>query len=73
MKCRRIYSVKVDKATGFLYDNTIMLVNFYASKNYPNKLRRIKYFDVETNKRFIYLSNNFELTALQIALLYKYR
>ena len=73
MKCRRIYSVKVDKAKGVLYDQTIMLVNFYASKNYPDKLRRIKYFDVETNKRFIFLTNNFELTALQVALLYKYR
>ena len=50
-----------------------MLVNFYASKNYSDKLRRIKYFDVETNKRFIFLTNNFELTALQVALLYKYR
>ena len=73
MKCRRIYSAKVDKAKGVLYDQTIMLVNFYASKNYPDKLRRIKYFDVETNKRFIFLTNNFELTALQVALLYKYR
>jgi len=73
MKCRRIYSAKVDKATGVLYDQTIMLVNFYASKNYPDKLRRIKFLDVETNKRFIFLSNNFKLTALQIALLYKYR
>lgn len=73
MKCRRIYSAKVDKAKGVLYDQTIMLVNFYASKNYPDKLRRIKYFDVETNNRFIFLTNNFELTALQVALLYKYR
>ena len=73
MKCRRIYSAEVDKAAGVLYDQTIMLVNFYASKNYPDKLRRIKYLDVETNKRFIFLTNNFELTALQVALLYKYR
>ena len=73
MKCRRIYSAKVDRTKGVLYDKTIMLVNFYASKNYPSKLRRIKYFDVETNKRFIFLTNNFELTALRVALLYKYR
>lgn len=73
MKCRRIYSAKVDRTKGVLYDQTIMLVNFYASKNYPDKLRRIKYFDVETNKRFIFITNNFELTALQVALLYKYR
>ena len=73
MKCRRIYSATVDRTKGVLYDQTIMLVNYYASKNYPDKIRRIKYFDVETNKRFIFLTNNFELTALQVALLYKYR
>ena len=73
MKCRRIYSAKVDKATGVLYDQTIMLVNPYAIKNYPDKLRRIKYLDVDTNKQFIFLTNNFNLSAVQVALLYKYR
>ena len=73
MKCRRIYSAKVDKTTGVLYDQTIQLVNFYVSKEYPQKLRRVKYFDKETNKQFIFLTNNFELPALQVALLYKYR
>ncbi|MBT9485423.1 IS4 family transposase [Sediminibacterium sp.] len=73
MKCRRIYSSKVDKTTGVLYDQTIQLVNFYALKQYPEKLRRVKYFDEESNKKFIFLTNNFELTALQIALLYRYR
>ena len=73
MKCRRIYSAKVDKTTGVLYDQTIQLVNFYVSKQYPKKLRRVKYFDKETNKKFIFLTNNFEITALQVAQLYKYR
>jgi hypothetical protein len=73
MKCRRLYSAKVDKDTGVKYDQTILLVNFYALKEYPEKLRRIKYFDQETNKTFIFLTNNFELTPLQIALLYKHR
>jgi len=73
MKCRRIYSCKVDKTTGVVYDQTILLVNFYALKEYPEKLRRIKYLDQETNKLFIFLTNNFELSALQVALLYKYR
>ena len=73
MKCRRIYSAKVNKLAGVLYDQTIMLGNFYAFKNYPEKLRRIKYFDVETNKQFIFLTNNFDLSAVQIALLYKHR
>lgn len=73
MKCRRLYSAKVDRSTGVMYDQTIMLVNFYALKEYPEKLRRIKFTDSETNKQFIFLTNNFELPALQVALLYKYR
>ena len=73
MKCRRVYSAKADKTTGVLCDQTIQLINHYALKEYPEKLRRIKYYDPETNKKFVFLTNNFELTALQIALLYKYR
>ena len=73
MKCRRIYSAKTDKTTGVLYDQTIQLVNFYVVKQYPQKLRRVKYFDSETNKKFIFLTNNFNITALQVALLYKYK
>ena len=73
MKCRLIYSAKVKKAAGVLHDQPIMLVNFYAIKNYPHKMRRIQYFDEETNKQFIFLTNNFDLSALQISLLYKSR
>ena len=73
IKCRRIYSAKVDKITGVLYDQTIQLVNYYASREYPEKLRRIKYFDKESNKQFIFLTNNFGLSALQVAMLYHYR
>lgn len=73
MKCRRIYSRKVDRKTGVIFDQTIMMVNPIAIKQYPEKLRRIKYYDSETKKIFIFLTNNFALTALEIALLYKYR
>ncbi len=73
MKCKRIYSAKVDKTTGVIYDQTIKLVNYYAAKEYPAKLRRVKYYDIESNKHFIFLTNNFEITALQIAMLYKQR
>jgi hypothetical protein len=73
MRCRRIYSAKVDRTTGVIYDQTIRLVNYYAAREYPEKLRRVKYFDKESNKAFVFLTNNFELTALQIGLLYKYR
>ncbi len=70
---RRLYYRKVDKTTGLRCDQTIMLNGFYASQNYPAVLRRIGYFDIETNKKFIFLTNNFSLGALTIAQLYKCR
>jgi Domain of unknown function (DUF4372)/Transposase DDE domain len=73
LKFRRIYSKKTDKSTGIIYDQIGKLINKKALKNYPNKLRKIKYYDQETNKTFIFLTNNFVLSALQIALLYKQR
>lgn len=63
-KYKRVYSAKVDKATGVMVDQRVRLVNFYAAKQYPEMIRRIKYFDTETGKRFTFLTNNFELTAL---------
>lgn len=70
---RRLYSRKVDKATGLLCDQTIRFNNYYANKKYPEKLRRVKYYDSEINITFEFVSNNFALPALQIALLYKQR
>lgn len=70
---RRLYSAKVDKASGVLCDQTIKLNNHYAAKDYPEKLRRIKYYDAETNIVFEFVTNNFNLSALDIAKLYKYR
>jgi hypothetical protein len=69
----RIYSAKVDRTTGVMCDQTIRLKGFYSSKHYPEKLRRIKFIDVEQRKVLVFLTNNFTLTALEIALLYKYR
>ena len=73
MDCRRLYSREKDAATGIIYDQTIMLNNFYPSKYYPEKLRRIKFVDKETEKEFIFLTNNFDLAASDIAQLYKHR
>ncbi len=73
LKFRRIYSRKVDKATGVKCDQIGKLTGFYVSKEYPDKLRRVKFYDQETKRVFVYLSNNMELTAEQIALLYKNR
>ncbi len=70
---RRLYSRKTDKTTGLLCDQTIRLNNYYAHKKYPGKLRRVKYYDSETNITFDFVTNNFNLPALQIALLYKQR
>lgn len=70
---RRIYSNTVDKSTGVRVDQTIQLNNFYPAKRYPEKLRRIKYYDKETGLTLEFFTNNFELQAMEIARLYKYR
>ncbi len=73
MNYRRLYSHPKDKIHGVLYDQTIMLNNHYASKDYPEKIRRIKFQDEETGKVLIFLTNNFHLKATEIAQLYKHR
>ena len=70
---RRIYSHKVDKATGVKFDQTVALTGYYSKKDYPEKLRRIKYFDAEKGRSFIFLTNQFALPAITIAELYRYR
>jgi hypothetical protein len=70
---RRVYSHPVDKQSGLICDQTIMLKGFYSAKDYPDRLRRIKYHDRETNKNLVFLTNNFELPALTIAQLYRCR
>jgi len=70
---RRLYSAPVDKETGLLFDQTIVLHGYYVSKDYPEKLRRIGFYDADRNKRLVFLTNNFVLPALTIARLYKCR
>lgn len=70
---RRLYSQKVDKTTGVRYDQIVLPTGFYAKKDYPDKLRRIKYFDAEQERTFVFLTNQFTLPALTIAELYRYR
>ncbi len=69
----RLYSHKVDKSTGLICDQTIVLKGFYPSIDYPDKLRRIKFYDIENDKTFVFLTNNFNLPSLTIAELYKSR
>jgi hypothetical protein len=73
LKFRRIYSNKVDEKTGVKCDQIGKLTGFYVSKEYPDKIRRVKFYDEETKRTFIYLTNNMELLATEIALLYKNR
>ena len=69
----RIYSHTVDRTTGVICDHTINLTGFYQSKDYPDKLRRIKYYDKQTDKRLVFLTNNFQLKTLLIAKIFKER
>ena len=73
LQFRRVYSRPVDKQTGLRCDQTIVLTGFYAAQDYPDKLRRIKYHDVENNKTFVFLTNNFTLPALTITQHYRCR
>jgi len=70
---KRIYSKKVDKTPGLRCDQSIKLTTHYSSKAYPEKLRRVKYYDKEQRKTYVFLTNNFEITAMEVALLYKHR
>jgi hypothetical protein len=73
MQYRRISSSAVDKSTGLRSDQLIMLTGIKTSEEYPEKLRRIHYYDAEQDLRLIFLTNNFVLPALTIAKLYKCR
>jgi len=70
---QRRYSHPVDKSTGVRSDQTVILTSFESASVYPDALRRVSYFDPETNKRLKFLTNNFALPALTIAQIYKCR
>jgi hypothetical protein len=70
---QRRYSHPVDKTTGVRSDHTVILTAIDSAKAYPDPLRRVSYFDIETKKRLKFLTNNFTLPALTIAQIYKCR
>ena len=72
-KFRRLYSRQIDKSTGLRCDQTIVLCGVKTADGYPEKLRRVKYFDSSTDKRFSFLTNNFIVPALVVAELYRCR
>ena len=72
-KFGRLYSQPLDKSTGLKCDQIIALKTFRPSRKYPEYLRRIRYFDAETQNDLTFLTNNFTLSAITIAQLYKCR
>lgn len=73
MKYKRLYSAATDRSTGVICDQTIVLLGFYSKKDYPDKMRRVKYKDAETNITYEFITNNFETEAITICKLYKQR
>lgn len=73
MNFRRLYSHAVDKTKGVLCDQTIRPNTYQAARDYPEKLRRIKFYDQDSNKVLVFLTNNFDLRAADVAQLYKHR
>ena len=72
-KVTRIYSSKVNKKAGVRSDQTVKLSGFCTKQDYPEKLRRVRFYDKEQEPTFVFLTNNFILKAEDIASLYKYR
>jgi len=70
---QRRYSHPVDRTTGVRSDHTVILTAIGSAKVYPDVLRRVSYLDIETRKRFKFLTNNFTLSAVTIAQIYKSR
>lgn len=73
LKFKRMYSFKSDRSTGVMSDQIGVFSITKSHIHYPQKVRRIKYVDNETGEEFIFLTNNFDLSAMDIALLYKNR
>lgn len=71
--CQRLYSAPVDRTTGIICDQIVTLTNPVPRAGYPDKLRRIRYFDPEQQRRLIFLTNNFTLSPLTVAQLYRSR
>jgi hypothetical protein len=73
LRFTRRYSRHVDRSTGLVCDQTIVLDPYTSGKRYYEPLRRIRYRDPDAQKRFVFLTNNFALPALTIAQLYRQR
>ena len=73
LKFNRMYSLPHGEGSNICSDQIGRFSNYYASIDYPEKIRRVKFFDEENRQYIVVLTNNFDLTAEEIALLYRYR
>ena len=73
LKAVRRYSHPVDRSTGLICDQTIVLTGFYSRQDFDTPLRRIKFTDPDNGKRLVFLTNNFALPAITVAELYRCR
>jgi hypothetical protein len=73
LRFKRQKSFAANKGKGIVCDQIGILTGFYSSKGYPERIRRIRFYDQGQNRTFLFLTNNMELSAVEIALLYKYR
>jgi hypothetical protein len=73
LKAQRRYSHPVDRSTGLICDQTVILSGFYSNRDFETPLRRIRFNDPKTGKRLVFLTNNFLLPALTITELYRCR
>jgi hypothetical protein len=72
-KCKRLYSSSVERNTGVICDQHVALTNYYALRDYPDRMRRIRYKDPDTGKTLVFLTNHFGIPALTVCALYKSR
>ena len=73
MNARRVYSAPTERTSGVICDQRVMLGSFYAARDYPEHLRRVRFKDPESGKTLVFVTNNTSLPALTIAALYKSR
>jgi hypothetical protein len=73
LQAERRYSHPVDRTTGLICDQTVVLRGFYSKQGFPAPLRRVKFRDPKTGKRLVFLTNHFDLPALAITDLYRCR
>jgi hypothetical protein len=73
LQCQRLFSRPVDKAMDLSCDQTVILTGFYSHDAFPERLRRIRFYDRDNDRYLTFLTNNFALPALTVALLYKLR